>query len=254
MTSTANLFTSTLASTIRGWSGIRARTDTARPLAMLQLYDIENCPFCRIVREVLTELDLDAEIYPCPKKGERFRPELAERGGKAQFPYLVDPNTGEEMYESMAIIEYLYQTYGGGDVPLRWRLGALQKFSSSLASGVRISRGMTALPASEPEELLELYSFEGSPFARPVRELLCQMEIPYILRSCGRSETNEWLPPKLRDALNIEPNSQLPNRLALLEKEGKQGIPYLYDPNTDEGLFESDDIIEYLKSQYGVNH
>ena len=253
MTSAVNLFTSTLASSIRGWSGIRARTDTARPLAMLQLYDIENCPFCRIVREVLTELDLDAEIYPCPKGGERFRPELKARGGKALFPYLVDPNTGEEMYESMDIITYLYETYGGGEVPLKWKLGPLQKLSSSLASGLRITKGMSALPSIEPKEMLELYSFEASPFARPVRELLSQMEIPYILRSCGRSEVNEWLPPKLRDALNIEPDSRLPNRLALLEKEGKQGIPYLYDPNTGEGLFESDDILTFITDQYGVN-
>ena len=67
--------------------------------------------------------------------------------------------------------------------------------------------------------MLELYSFEASPFARPVRELLCQMEIPYLLRSCGRSEASEWLPPKLRERLGIEPGSQLPNRLALLEKD-----------------------------------
>jgi glutathione S-transferase len=252
MSSTANLFTSTLASSIRGWQGIRSRTDTARPLATLQFYDIENCPFCRIAREVLTELDLDAEIYPCPKGGKRFRPELIERGGKAQFPYLIDPNTGVEMYESMDIIEYLYETYGGGEVPLKWKLGRLQKISSSLASGMRISRGMSVLPSKPPQEMLELYSFEGSPFARPVRELLSQLEIPYILRSCGRSETNEWLPPKLRDALGIEPGSRLPNRLALLEKEGKQGIPYLYDPNTGEGLFESEDILEYLNTHYAA--
>ncbi len=31
-----------------------------------------------------------------------------ERGGKAQFPYLVDPNTGVEMYESLDIIDYLF--------------------------------------------------------------------------------------------------------------------------------------------------
>ena len=250
MTSAVNLFTSTLASSLRGWSGIRSRTDTARPLAMPQLYDIENCPYCRIVREVLTELDMDAEIYPCPRGGERFRPGLIERGGKAQFPCLIDPNTGDEMYESLDIIKYLYQTYGGGKVPLKWKLGPLQKLSSSLASAIRVGKGMRALPSTEPEEMLELYSFEASPFARPVRELLCQMEIPYILRSCGRSEANEWLPPKLREALNIEPDSKLPNRLALLEKEGKQGIPYLYDANTGEGLFESGEILEYLETNY----
>ena len=250
MTDTANLLTSTLTSTLRGWQGIRARTDTLQPARLLRLYDIEDCPFCRLAREVLTELDLDAIILPCPKGGTRFRPELLERGGKAQFPYLVDENTGVEMYESMAIVDYLFQTYGGGQVPLRWKLGPLQKLSSSLASAARLRAGMFSKASVLPEDMLELYSFEGSPFARPVRELLCDLEIPYILRSCGRSEVGEWLPPKLRERLQIEPNSALPNRVALQESEGKMGIPYLFDPNSNTGLFESQDIIAYLNSHY----
>lgn len=252
MTSAVNLITSTLASSLRGWQGIRSRTDTVKPRLLLKLFDIENCPFCRIVREVLTELNLDVEIYPCPKGGERFRPELLERGGKLQFPYLIDPNTGAEMYESMDIIEYLYATYGDGALPLKWKLGALQKISSSLASAARLREGMWVKPSVLPDRMLELYSFEASPYARPVRELLCSMEIPYILRSCGRSEGGEWLPPKLRQRLRIEPSSQLANRVALMEKEGKMGIPYQWDPNTNSGLFESDDIIDYLTSTYGA--
>ena len=134
MSNTANLITSTLASSLRGWQGIRSRTDTEKPAELLVLYDIENCPYCRIVREVFTELDLDAVIYPCPKGGERYRPALVARGGKAQFPYLVDPNTRVEMYESIDDIRYLFDQYGGGSVPLRWQLGPLQKLSSQLAS------------------------------------------------------------------------------------------------------------------------
>ncbi len=245
-----NLFTSTLASSLRGWQGIRARTDAEQPKKLLVLYEFENCPYCRMVREVLTELDLDAQIYPCPKGGERFRDQAIALGGKAQFPYLIDPNTGAEMYESIDIISYLYQQYGNEDVPLRWRVETVQKVSSTLATLARVTRGIYAVKSREPKQPLELYSFEGSPFARPVREVLCQMEIPYILRSCGRSEAGEWLPPRLRERLGIEPGSKLHNRVALLEKEGKQGIPYLFDPNTDEGLFESETIVAYLERQY----
>ncbi len=245
-----NLFTSTLASSLRGWQGIVARTDAEQPGELLTLYEFENCPYCRIVREVLTELDIDALIFPCPKGGERYRDAVLARGGKAQFPYLVDPNTGAEMYNSMEIVRYLYQQYGGGDVPLKWRVATLQKVSSSLASVARITRGTYAVPSTPPVEPLELYSFEGSPFARPVRETLCQMEIPYILRSCGRSEPGEWLPPRLRERLGLEPGSKLHNRTALLEKEGKQGIPYLVDPNTGEALFESEAIVAYLQDTY----
>ena len=150
MSNTANLLTSTLASSLRGWQGIRSRTDVAKPAKLLELYDIENCPYCRIVREVLTELDLDAVIYPCPKGGERYRGALVRRGGKALFPYLVDPNSGVEMYESLDIIRYLYEQYGGGSVPLRWQLGFAQKLSSQLASASRITRGMYALPSKKP--------------------------------------------------------------------------------------------------------
>ncbi|MCZ6831163.1 MAG: glutathione S-transferase N-terminal domain-containing protein [Gammaproteobacteria bacterium] len=253
MITAVNLFTSTLASSLRGWQGIRSRTDSRKPAELLKLYDIENCPFCRIAREVLTELDLDAIILPCPKGGTRFRTELLERGGKELFPYLVDENTGAEMYESMDIVAYLFETYGGGSVPLRWKLGPLQKLSSGLASAARMSEGMFSKASTLPKDMLELYSFEASPFARPVRELLCDLEIPYILRSCGRSEAGEWLPPKLRERLNIAPESELPNRIALQEKEGKMGIPYLYDPNTNIGMFESGEIIAYLRRRYALD-
>ncbi len=250
MTSGLNLFTSTLASSVRGWSGISAKPVASKPPAILKLYDIENCPFCRIVREVLTELDLDAEIYPCPKGGKRYRQELNERGGKEQFPYLIDPNTQTELYESMDIIEYLYGTYGGGELPTKWKFGPIHKITSSLASATRLSEGMRAQPSTLPNEMLELYSFEASPFARPVRELLCSMEIPYILRSCGRTEPGEWLPPKLRDQLDLNPKSQLPNRIELQQRDGKMGIPYLWDPNTQEGLFESGEICKFISRTY----
>jgi glutathione S-transferase len=200
----------------------------------------------------LTELDLDAEILPCPKSGERFRPELIERGGKAQFPYLVDPNTGVEMYESLDIVAYLFETYGQRDLPLKWKVGKLQTVGSMLASAPRASRGMQARPGVLPEYLLELYSFESSPYARPVRELLCEMETPYILRSCGRTQLQEWILPPLRKRLNITPDSELENRRLLQDREGKVSIPYLYDPNTEEGLFESEDILAYLRENYAA--
>lgn len=247
-----NLFTSLLATAVRGTTGIRCEPATVVPQRTLQLYDIENCPYCRLVREALTELGLDVEIYPCPKNGERYRPQVVADGGKAQFPYLVDPNTGTAMYESLNIIAYLFETYGAGVVPLKWRAGKLQTFGSMLASAARISRGMQARPGVLPEYMLELYSFEGSPYARPVRELLCELEVPYILRNCGRTELQEWIVPPLRQALAIEPDSALENRRKLQQDEGKVAIPYLYDPNTGEGLFESAAILAYLEARYAA--
>ncbi len=247
-----NTATSLISTLIRTTNGIQSTPLSDKPVELLQLYDIENCPYCRLVREALTELDLDALILPCPKNGERFRPELIERGGKAQFPYLIDPNTGVEMYESLEIVTYLFETYGAGELPLKWKLGGLQTLGSMLASAPRLSQGMQARTGTEPAELLELYSFESSPYARLVREKLCEMEIPYVLRNCGRSLLSEWLLPPVRSALRITPKSELENRRNLLAREGRLSIPYLYDPNTDSGRFESADIVDYLQQSYGA--
>ena len=35
-----------------------------------------------------------------------------ERAGRIAVPYLVDPNTGTELFESADILDYLDQTYG----------------------------------------------------------------------------------------------------------------------------------------------
>ena len=85
-----------------------------RPEKPLKLYEFEGCPFCRKVREAIVWLDLDPVVYPCPQGGKRFREFVQETGGKAQFPYLIDENTGVKMYESDDMIEYLYENYGPG--------------------------------------------------------------------------------------------------------------------------------------------
>ncbi|MDX1735704.1 MAG: glutathione S-transferase N-terminal domain-containing protein [Halioglobus sp.] len=248
----ANIATSMISTLVRGGGGISSRPAARKPAETLQLFDIENCPYCRLVREALTELDLDAEIFPCPRNGERFRPEVVERGGKAQFPYLVDPNTGVEMYESLDIVAYLFETYGKRPLPLKWRAGRLQTLGSMLASGARMGESMQAEPSVQPEYMLELYSFESSPYARVVRERLCNMEIPYVLRSCGRTQPQEWLLPPLRAKLGIHTEPELANRQYLQSEQGRVAIPFLYDPNTEEGLFESEQILAYLEESYAA--
>ena len=46
------------------------------------------------------------------------------------FPFLHDPNTGTEMYESADIIDYLYEHYGNRPAP--WYL----KTDASVPAGV----------------------------------------------------------------------------------------------------------------------
>ncbi|HET6471124.1 MAG TPA: glutathione S-transferase N-terminal domain-containing protein [Pseudomonadales bacterium] len=238
--------------TLRFGAGIATEPRSARPPLLLELYEFEACPFCRIVREVLTELDLDALIRPCPKGGTRYRDELLKVGGKAQFPFLVDPNTGESMYESADIIVYLYEQYGGGERPLRWRAIGLQQLWSGIAGTWRFGAGRDARPSIMPAQPLELYSFEGSPFARLVRERLCELELPYVLRSMGRSAAADWLPPVLRDAMKVQGEPQTLNRRVLLERAGRITVPYLVDPNFGVEMGETAAIIEHLESHYAA--
>jgi hypothetical protein len=55
-------------------------------------------------------------------------------GGKSQFPYMVDPNTGTSMYESDDIINYLFDNYGPGASEVPWFLqGPLAILTAGLA-------------------------------------------------------------------------------------------------------------------------
>jgi glutathione S-transferase len=228
MNRTLDVATSYLASGLRLGLGMAAGHGRRRPERLLELYEFEACPFCRKVREGLTAFDLDAVVYPCPR-GSRHRAAVEARGGKALFPFLVDPNTGEEMYESSDILRYLADTYGDGRVPAGLALGPLTAASSSLASLVRPDRGRKARPSKAPAEALELWSFEGSPFCRIVRERLCELCLPYVLHNVGKGSAG---------------------RAAFQAMTGRMMVPYLKDPNTGAAMFESADIAAYLEKTY----
>ena len=221
--------TSLAATLARGAAGLSVGALGARPEKTLELWEFEGCPYCRKVREALSILDLDALVHPCPKGGPRFRVELAKRAGKAQFPYLSDPNTGKALYESDDIVRYLFQTYGDGRVPALLALGPLTNLSASLASAFRPASGIRYQPARAPDQPLELWSFEASPFCRIAREALCTLELPYLLHNVAKAS---------------------PRRAAFVARSGKMMVPWLSDPNTGTQLFESAEIVAYLERTY----
>ncbi len=216
---------------LRLGAGARVARVGARPEQPLELWDFEGCPYCRKVREALSMLDLDARIYPCPKNGTRFRPRLIERGGKAQFPYLLDPNTARELYESDDIVRYLFETYGDGSIPLPLAGGPLTGLSSTLSGLFRPGLGVWRRPSREPKEPLELYSYEASPFSRIVREELSSLELPYLLHNVARGSAQ---------------------RSSFEQRSGQLMVPYLIDPNTDQAMFESADLVRYLRATYAL--
>jgi len=233
--SLVNDITSFAATAVRLGRGAFPRVTAAGrpdPPKLLELYDFEGCPYCRKVREVLSELDLDYLERPVARGSPR-RAELVKRGGKMQAPYLVDPNAGTEMYESDDIIAYLNATYGAG-ARAGWRLPvprALDDVDSMLASAVRLGRGARCRRTRELAGVLPLilYNMEGSPYCRKVREALSELDLEHVVRNVPKGS---------------------PKRAALVERGGKMQVPYLIDPNTDRALYESDDIVAYLEAEY----
>jgi glutathione S-transferase len=223
--------TSLAASLARAGVGMSVGALGPRPEKPLELYEFEACPFCRKVREALSILDLEAIVYPCPKGGPTWRPRVRERGGRELFPYLVDPNTGRAMYESSDIVAYLFAEYGDGRVPAALGAGVLTDASSMLSGLWRLGGGSQYRRARVPEQLLELYSFEASPFCRIAREALSSLEIAYRLHNVA---------------------SGSPGREAFVARSGKMMVPWLSDPNTGIEMFESADIAAYLYETYAL--
>mmetsp|Transcript_9060 Transcript_9060/g.15567 ORF Transcript_9060/g.15567 Transcript_9060/m.15567 type:complete len:350 (-) Transcript_9060:80-1129(-) len=202
-----------------------------RPAQPIVLYEFEACPFCKKVREACAILDLDVMFKPCPKDSPTFRPEAIADGGKKMFPYLKDPNTGMAMYESDDIIQYLFNEYGDGEVPLTLRLGPVTAITAGLGLLGRMGKGSKYRDAKVPEMPLQVWSYEASPFCKVVRETLVELELPHLMISCARGS---------------------PKRQQLFEEKGLFQVPYLIDPNTGVEMFESAEIVEYLEKTYSL--
>ena len=212
----------------------------SRPEKPLILYEYDGSPYCKRVREMINLLDLNVEYRPCPgARQSKFSNQLYERTGKRTVPYLIDPNTGTEMFESNDQIEYLLQTYGPPadlfDRKALWPI-TFEAFSIVTSTLVAIIRDMpsskrqtNARPDNEDMIPIEIWGYESSPFVRPVREKLCSLCLPHIMISCSRGSAN-------RDKMT--------------QKTGRFQVPYIVDPNTGIEMFESNEIVKYLDTVY----
>lgn len=232
------------ASAVRGGRGTSVARAVRAAAPPLDLYDMEGCPDCRLVRERLTELDLNVRVLPCPIGGTAYRPQVPE------IPFLVDANRSARVGGAAAILDYLSTAYGDGRA--RHRLSRADAATSRVASRIRAGRGVRARPSRRPDQPLELYSFEASPFARRVREVLTELELPYLLHNVGKGALVDWLPPKLR--ARVAPNAPptTAHRRELFERAGRVQVPYLVDPNTGVEMFESAAIVDYLERTYAA--
>jgi glutathione S-transferase len=168
--------------------------------------------------------------------GPTFRNEIkTQYGNDARFPFMRDPNTGVEMFESDNIVAYLFRVYGSdGSVPRILRPGTVTTLSAAIGLIPRFGAGSSYQVSKQPKyKPLVLWAYEASPFCKVVKECLCELEIPHVQISCPRGSANRQL---------------------LYDKTGRFQAPYLEDPNTEDNvaLFESKTIIEYLRKQYGI--
>lgn len=205
-----------------------------RPAKPLVLYSYEGNQFCRLVREVLTELDIVYELRSAGKESPR-RNELVDISGESLQPYLIDPNTGEEMAESADIIRYLHKTYAlwtppneilqwASDVilppvkPLFATLAPLQAGSENKEEyEEKISQATAEIEAEIKESPVVVYTYELSPFSFETKVLLDNLKISYKEISLGQ----EWIP-----GLISEGGSQ--TRAALFEMTGQSSLPHIF--------------------------
>lgn len=253
MLHTLDILSSTLASSLCQWRGTSASKTIQPPKKELVLFDREGDHQCRMVREMLTLLNLDAIIMPCPEGGKRHLKALQDVSGASDVPFLHDRNTGEKLSGAQAINAYLWQQYKGSPLPASLQPGKAAHLASQLASEVRLKAGMKARANKRAAKRLTLYSFESSPFSRPVRERLCELEIAYKLINLGKQQWPDMGPAKLRPSLKAYKPLPGTKRDAFFQEHGNVQVPYLIDPNTDTALFESKDILDYLERTYGAS-
>ncbi len=222
MSSSLERVFSRAASAARLVAGKESISAAIQPEKTLCLYEFEACPYCLKVREAFSALEIEYISFPCPRSGRRYRPWVREHGGKEQFPYLVDPNTKQEIYESTYIINYLFKTYSGSAKPSNRQSGSFATMCAYVTSamyprGLQRSGGESKLP----NKMLQLIGADSSPETRIIRSRLCSAEIPYWVRY----PTGDF-------------------------KES--AIPRLIDENRNADLDGCDSIVDYLEQHYGV--
>jgi hypothetical protein len=193
--------TSGLASIVRvgenGLAGVTVASNTkAADDIRLKLYDIENSRSCRVIRELVTELDLVVEIIPVAASSSNTLPDGAE------VPCLVASLPGGEekvLSGVFYVTEFLKQSFSEGtsdvskESSFEGVIQALAPASLFATTALRTGRGSAVTPAAtssarvnRPQQKLILYSYEGNQFCRLVREVLTELDIAYELRSAGK--------------------------------------------------------------------
>lgn len=77
--------------------------------------------------------------------------------------------------------------------------------------------------------MIELYQKEDCPYCAKVRQVMDELHLDWISRTCSRGA---------------------PQRQQLLELGGREQVPFMVDTQTGAMMYESDNIIQYLRQNY----
>ena len=131
------------------------------------------------------------------------------------------------MYESEDIVKYLREDVRrAGARRSGW--ARCPRSAAALAAGARMATGRPRASRA-PDAAPGAVELRGARYRRLVREVLCELELPYVLHNVAKGS---------------------PRREAFVMRSGKMMVPYLADPNTGRELFESADIVSYLRETY----
>lgn len=208
-----------------------------RPIDRIVLYDNESSPQCKRVREMMNLLDITYEVRPTFTDIEKL-------------PYIIDANINSGIIDDEqtisgddAIITHLLQEYGPPSStfdrkalwPIEFKQFAIVTSQLSiLLRGNNVgskTQQSNARPDNGNMKPIEFWSYECSPFVRPVKEKLSSLGLPFIVVSCSRGSVN---------------------RDRMVAKTGRFQVPYVEDPNTGIEMYESAEIADYLETVYTV--
>jgi len=81
--------------------------------------------------------------------------------------------------------------------------------------------------------MIELYHSERCPYCVKVRVFLERASVPYVSKA-------------------VPMDQMTPLKNELLKLGGKTQVPFLVDPERNVKMYESDDIIEYVREHYSA--
>jgi Glutathione S-transferase, N-terminal domain len=173
-------------------------------------------------------LDLIVEYRPCPSARYGYSDQLATRtSGVRTIPYFVDPSNTIAQLGSISdyekIVEYLFDNFGPGSENIPKQLQG--KISGNAASYTGGAGGKLITNYKQDnifKKPIDVWGFESSPTLRPVRETLCGLALAHRMVHCAKGS----------------------------QREGKQQVPYIEDPNTGKKISGSVEIVKYLLAQY----